>query len=449
MLLVGVGLFTLWTSRKGGRLVRRYARRAALALAFLVAPPFVIYPLSESYVITHSARAYVPPPQLGTAFEEVSFTTSDGLRLQGWYVPSKNGATVISFPGRKGSQKPARLLAQHGYGVLLFDRRGEGESEGDPNTLGWRGTRGSEAAIAYLKSRPEVDPNRIGGVGLSVGGEVMLQAAAETDDFKAVVSEGAGVRSVREAVHLDGAEKVVFLLVFGMRTIGTAVFTSDLPPRGLIDLSAEITEPVLFIHATPDRAARRSPSSYYEAAKGPKEYWAAPGGHTGAIDAAPGGVRAAGGGLLRSNDRRSAMTSLSHPVSESRETAVARAAAALRTEVGVARVALGVIGLHIVDDNFLQPEPGTSAADHLVSGLVPLALVAAAAAAYGRLRAGVRAVLALLFGFFGLLGGAEAAYYAQDVGVSGDDFTGFLSIAAGLVLLGGRRGHPVAIPPKG
>ncbi len=99
-------------------------------------------------------------------------------------------------------------------------------------------------------------------------------------------------------------------------------------------------------------------------------------------------------------------------------------------------MALGVIGLHIVDDNFLQPEPGTSAADHLVSGLVPLALVVAAAVAYGRLRAGFRAVLALLFGFFGLLGGSEAAYYAQDVGVSGDDFTGFLSIAAGLVLLG-------------
>lgn len=287
LLLVGVGLVTLWRSRKGGGLIRRYARRAALTLAFLVGLFFVLYPLGEAYVITHAARAYVPTPQLGAAHEEVSFTTSDGLRLQGWYVPSRNGAAVISFPGRKGPQKPARLLAKHGYGVLLFDRRGEGESEGDPNTLGWRGTRDVKAALAYLKSRSDVDPNRIGAVGLSVGGEVLLQAAAETDELKAVVSEGAGMRSVREAVHLPGTDKIVATAIFGLVTATGAVFASDLPPRDLLNLSKEITEPVLVIHATPGQGGETLSREYYEAARGPKEYWAAPGGHTGAIDAAP------------------------------------------------------------------------------------------------------------------------------------------------------------------
>jgi hypothetical protein len=287
VLLVGVGVFTLWRSRKGGRPIWRYARRAGLALAFVLGVYFVLFPLAESYVVTHSARAYVPTPQLGATFEEVSFTTSDGLRLQGWFVPSKNGATVISFPGRKGPQKPARLLADRGYGVLLFDRRGEGESEGDPNALGWRGTRDLEAAIAYLESRPDVDPNRIGGVGLSVGGEVMLQAAAETDDFKAIVSEGAGIRSVREAIHSPGPMKPIVTEIFGVSTLGAMVWTSDLPPRSLTDLSAEITEPVLFIRATPGLGGEALTEEYYEAAKGPKELWAAPGGHTGAIDGAP------------------------------------------------------------------------------------------------------------------------------------------------------------------
>jgi uncharacterized protein len=171
--------------------------------------------------------------------------------------------------------------------VLLFDRRGEGESEGDPNLLGWQGTRDIEAAVAYLKTRPEVDEGRIGGLGLSVGGEMMLQEAAETDGLKAVVSEGAGVRSVREAVHVNGAEKVIFSWLFGVTTIGTTVFTSNLPPRSLTDLSAEITEPVLLIHATPGQGGETLTEKYYAAAKGPKEYWAAPGGHTGAIDAAP------------------------------------------------------------------------------------------------------------------------------------------------------------------
>ena len=89
-----------------------YARRVALALGFLVTLPLVMFPFSEAYVVTHSARAFVPTPQLGAPHENVSFTTSDGLRLHGWFVPSKNGATVISFAGRKGPQKPARAAGQ-------------------------------------------------------------------------------------------------------------------------------------------------------------------------------------------------------------------------------------------------------------------------------------------------------------------------------------------------
>ena len=231
VLLVGIGVVTLWRSRKGGSLVRRYARRAGSGARVPRDASFRDVPVLRG-VRGHplGARSTCRPRSSARPHENVSFTTSDGLRLKGWFVPSKNGATVISFPGRKGPQKPARLLVSEGYGVLLFDRRGEGESDGDPNALGWRGTRDLDAAIAYLRSRPDVDPDRIGGVGLSVGGEMMLQAAAENDDFRAIVSEGAGVRSVRESVHTEGAEKIVSSWIFGLVTAGTAVFTSDLPP---------------------------------------------------------------------------------------------------------------------------------------------------------------------------------------------------------------------------
>lgn len=179
------------------------------------------------------------------------------------------------------------MLARHGYGVLLFDRRGEGESEGDPNGFGWAGTRDVQAAISFLQGRPEVDDDRIGGLGLSVGGEVMLQAATETDDLKAIVSEGAGIRSVREAVDLPGADKWITVSVLGLSTLATAAFTSDLPPRSLADLSAEISVPVFFIYAVPGQGGENLNPTYYEAARQAKEIWAAEGGHTGAIDAEP------------------------------------------------------------------------------------------------------------------------------------------------------------------
>ncbi|MET0762559.1 MAG: hypothetical protein ABWZ63_09535, partial [Thermoleophilaceae bacterium] len=67
----------------------------------------------------------------------------------------------------------------------------------------------------------------------------------------------------------------------------TAAFTSDLPPRGLKDLSGEITVPVLFIYATPGQGGENLNPTYYEAANEPKELWAAEGGHTGAINAEP------------------------------------------------------------------------------------------------------------------------------------------------------------------
>jgi hypothetical protein len=81
--------------------------------------------------------------------------------------------------------------------------------------------------------------------------------------------------------------------------------------------------------------------------------------------------------------------------------------------------ALSVVGLHIVDDNFLRPEPGTAATSHLLSGLVPLALIAGAAASYARARPGFRAALALILGVLGLLAGTEAAYYTVNGGASG------------------------------
>ena len=294
VLLVGIGIVTLWrTRRRDDSRARRYLRRLLLAVGAVAALYVLVLPFYVSYVFTHVARGFVPPPELGAAHEDVSFTTSDGLQLEGWYVPSKNRAAVVAFPGRRGPQRQTRMLVRHGYGVLLFDRRGEGESEGDPNIFGWQGERDVNAAVEYLRSRQDVDPNRIGGLGLSVGGEMMIEAAAESDGLQALVSEGAGVRSIREALAMDGSIGMKWfggVLVHAVVTPGVALFANDLPPPSLEDLAPRIApRPVLFVYATPGQGGEAELNEvFYDAAREPKEIWEVPkGSHTGGIEAEP------------------------------------------------------------------------------------------------------------------------------------------------------------------
>jgi hypothetical protein len=294
LLLVGLGVVTLWRSRrKDDSRRRRYLRRSLLAVGTVAVLYVLVAPFYVSYIFTHVARGFVPPAELGAPHEEVSFTTSDGLRLEGWYVPSKNGAAVIAFPGRRGPQRPTRMLVRHGYGVLLFDRRGEGDSEGDPNVFGWAGERDLDAAVEFLRGRSDVDPGRIGGIGLSVGGEMMIEAAAESDGLKAIVSEGAGVRSIREALAMNGSLTTKWLggvLVHAVVTPGVALFSNDLPPPSLEDLSSRIApRPVFFVYATPGQGGEAELTQiFYDAAREPKEIWNVPGAeHTGGIEAHP------------------------------------------------------------------------------------------------------------------------------------------------------------------
>src|SRR5207253_5337280 len=108
----------------------------------------------------------VVTPELGVPYQRVSVTTSDSLELATAYVPSHNGAAVVLYPGTTRADQ-ARMLIRHGDGVLLLDPRGQGNSEGD--TVRWAGDRDLLAAVAYLHGRPDVDPNRIGGFGFSIG----------------------------------------------------------------------------------------------------------------------------------------------------------------------------------------------------------------------------------------------------------------------------------------
>ena len=276
--LVGLGVVTLWRSRRlDERLSRRYLRRALVAIAGVVVGLQVVVGIAFGYGSTHVMRQYVPAANLGTAYEDVSFTTSDGLRLEGWYVPSRNGAAVVAFPGRSGPQKHARMLARHGYGVLLFDRRGEGASEGNSNLFGWGGEKDIYAAVDFLRSRPEIEPGRIGGIGFSVGGELMLQAAAESNGLAAVVSDGAGTRSLSEDLDdIPSPGKWLGFPFLAVKTAAVALFSDTVPPPKLTALVPRIAPTPLFLIWAPSSGGEDMNPTYYRLAGRPKAIWAIP-----------------------------------------------------------------------------------------------------------------------------------------------------------------------------
>jgi predicted alpha/beta hydrolase len=284
--LVVAGVAMLWRGRR--RDGRRWARRAGLAVGCLVVAYLVVLPVAFAIVATHQPRRTVAARDLGRPYERITLTTADGLRLHGWYVPSRNRAAVITYPGRRGVVPAARMLAQHGYGVLLMDARGTGQSEGDPNAFGWHGERDVRAALGWLEHRADVDRARIGGLGLSVGGEVLLQTAARTDALRAVVSEGAGRRSMAEQLDWPGIPAWQrWISPMLVQTGATAVLAPASPPPGLTGLARDLPPSrVLLIRAldgNPDEVLNR----VYAPAAGATLWEVADGGHTGALRAHP------------------------------------------------------------------------------------------------------------------------------------------------------------------
>jgi fermentation-respiration switch protein FrsA (DUF1100 family) len=274
VVLVCVGAVVAWRSRRrDDRLAWRYSRRVLITGMTLLIGFFVLFPLSLAYGFSHAARTETARGNLGAPYRPVEFDASDGLRLKGWYVPATNGATVIVYPGLKGTQEHARMLVRHGYGVLVFDRRGEGASEGDPNALGWGFDRDLLGAVAYLRGRTDVDPSRIGGLGLSVGGEALLQTAAETKQLHAVVSDGAGARSVREDAIGPTFHKLPEIAFSAVMTAGLTVFSNRPPPPSLRTLARRITTPLFFVYATRGAGGEERNPQYYAAARGPKRIW--------------------------------------------------------------------------------------------------------------------------------------------------------------------------------
>ena len=270
---------------------RRWAYRVVALVAGLAVVYAVVLPLTAAIVVAHRYREPIGEPP-NAAYEAVSFQSSDGLELAGWFRPSRNRAAVVIVHGgggdRTGAVRHAELLGNHGYGVLVYDSRGRGESEGTPNSFGWGWTKDVAGALAFLRKRTDVDPERIGGLGLSTGADVLFEVAAKDRDLKAVVADGATAESFADYRELNGVDEAAPYW-WTMYTAARVVSGAS-PGEPLGEVVARISPtPLLLISTGGSLAVERDFNRIYaEAAREPVELWDLPDvDHTAAIRERP------------------------------------------------------------------------------------------------------------------------------------------------------------------
>jgi pimeloyl-ACP methyl ester carboxylesterase len=204
-------------------------------LPWLVLVLVAVYALSIALAAVYSPRP--PAGRIPPGAVPVSMMSADGVPLAGWYLSSRNGASVVlrHGAGSRASDTEAQALALHeaGFGVLATDARGHGASGGQSMDLGWHGEADIDAAVEFLSGRDDVDDARIAVVGLSMGGEEAIGAAGVDDRICAVVAEGATGRTAGDKSWLAQEYGVA----------GVVQGWLDAVTYGLIDLLAQTRRP--------------------------------------------------------------------------------------------------------------------------------------------------------------------------------------------------------------
>lgn len=232
------------------------------------------------------------PRNYGLDHTPLTLSTTDGERLDAWFVPApQSTAVALIFHGNAGNMThrlpTVAMFHRLGYGVLIFDYRGYGRSTGRPSEQGLY--RDAMAAWQYLTRERGIAPGRIVLFGESLGGGVAAWLAAQLDKPE---QPGALVLS---SVFTSAPELAADLYPW-------------LPTRGLVRLRydaraalAKIKCPVLVAHSPDDDIIPfHHGQRLYEAAGEPKAFLQMAGGHNeGFIFVLPTWVEALGGFLGR------------------------------------------------------------------------------------------------------------------------------------------------------
>jgi pimeloyl-ACP methyl ester carboxylesterase len=214
-------------------------------------------------------------------YQSVSlFNEEDNITLAGWYTPSKNQAAIILLHGygsnRLEMRSRAEVLERHGYGVLSYDLRSHGESQGNVRAFGWEDVGDVDAALEFLSNREEVDPDRIGILGFSIGGQIAIRAAAEYAQIKVIIADDPGFVTIEDAPAPTNYSLQFTHLVSWVDSRIISLLTGIPIPPGVTEVMGDISpRPIMFI-TTGQARGRDLVRHYYQAADEPKELWEIP-----------------------------------------------------------------------------------------------------------------------------------------------------------------------------
>ncbi len=252
---------------------------AAFAFWFAVGWLALAYRVAASYAY-RSGPPTPPtetPARYGVAYREVTLTTADGLRLAGWYTPPPPGEdTVLLLAHGQAAARDPRLHADAvrltGLGVLSWDFRGHGASQGELRTFGYYEALDVLAAAEFALAQPGVE--RVVAWGTSMGAAATLWAAARDPNATRIHmvladSPYADLVDIEDhIIRLRGLPPFVRFFLVQM----TGLHPRQMRPVAVVDRIAP--RPLVLLHGEEDRVIPVEHAyALYRSAQPPKLLW--------------------------------------------------------------------------------------------------------------------------------------------------------------------------------
>ena len=170
-------------------------------------------------------------------YENIEFSNNEGIILRGWFIKGKSnltGRTLILLHGwhrnRERLIKHARFFAENGFNIIMYDQRSHGESDNALITFGEGEAQDILCCLEYLKTKKDINMDRLGAMGFSLGsgGLVYATASSQHKIFNAIVLEGAYANSYDTGLFMlqnklgDFLGYIIGILFF---TIGTKMMS--------------------------------------------------------------------------------------------------------------------------------------------------------------------------------------------------------------------------------